>query len=215
MYSTTPSKELSRWAASAPTETASGRSASVPLPERTATAQAMRRPPALMKAPSGADLPFEEVAAPDEARDEAARRALVKVALRADLAHLAMRHDDEAIRHAQRLVLVMRHHHRGEAELLLQLADLDAHLLAQLGVEIRQGLVEQEHVGAEGERAGERDPLLLAARELARQALAEAFEPHEAQRLGDRARAFLRRPSCASRARRRRSRSTVRCGKSA
>ena len=68
-------------------------------------------------------------------------------------------------------------------ELLLQLADLDAHFVPQLGVEIGQRLVEQQDVGLDHERARERHALLLAARQLARQALGKAFEPHEAQHL--------------------------------
>ena len=78
-------------------------------------------------------------------------------------ANLALRHDDQAVRDGQRLLLVVRHHHGGEAELALQLADLDAHFLLQLGIEVRQRLVEQQHIGPDGERAGQRHALLLAA----------------------------------------------------
>ena len=45
----------------------------------------------------------------------------------------------------------------------LDLAQLDLHLLAQLGVEIGQRLVEQQHVRPDHERAGQRHALLLAA----------------------------------------------------
>jgi hypothetical protein len=57
----------------------------------------------------------------------------------------------------------VRDHHRGQSELLLQLADLDANLVPQLGVEIGERLVEQQDVGLDDERPGERDALLLAA----------------------------------------------------
>ena len=59
---------------------------------------------------------------------------------------------------------------------LLQLADLDPHLLAQLGVEVGERLVEQQHVGPDDERARQRHALLLAARELARQASRQSPE---------------------------------------
>ena len=71
------------------------------------------------------------------------------------------------------------------SELALQLADFDAHLLAQLGVEIGQRLVEQQHVGPKNQRTGQRHALLLAAGQLSRQPVAEMIEPHQPQRLGD------------------------------
>ena len=57
---------------------------------------------------------------------------------------------------------------------LLQVLELDLHLVAQLGVERRHRLVEQQHLGLEHERARERHALLLAARELGDAARAEA-----------------------------------------
>jgi hypothetical protein len=41
-----------------------------------------------------------------------------------------------------------------------------AHLDADLGVQVRERLVQQENVGVEDQRSRERHPLLLAAREL-------------------------------------------------
>ena len=65
---------------------------------------------------------------------------------------------------------------------MLQLANLDADFLAQLRVQIRQWLVEQERIGLDHERSGQRHPLLLAARELARQPTAELAETHQPER---------------------------------
>ena len=70
----------------------------------------------------------------------------------------------------------------------LQLADLDPHLLAQLGVEIGQRLVEQQHVRPDRKRARERDTLLLAAGKLARQSTGKRLEPYQTQSF---ARAYL------------------------
>ena len=67
---------------------------------------------------------------------------------------------------------------RSDAERLLELPDLGPHLHADLGVEVRQRLVEEEDVGVEHERSGEGDPLLLAAGELARVARLEPREVH-------------------------------------
>ena len=71
------------------------------------------------------------------------------------------------------------------AELALQFADFNADVLAQLGVEIGQGLIEQQHIGPEHQRTGQRHALLLAAGQLSRQPVAEMIEPHQAQGLRD------------------------------
>ena len=61
-------------------------------------------------------------------------------------------------------------------EVVLERLQLELHLLAELQVEGAERLVEQQHLRLVDERAGERDPLLLAARELARLALLDAGE---------------------------------------
>src|SRR5438445_3355563 len=66
---------------------------------------------------------------------------------------------------------------RGDAEVLLELAQVEAHPLAEHGVEIRQWLVEKEHGGLDHERAGEGDPLTLPTAELTRQARLHARKP--------------------------------------
>ena len=63
--------------------------------------------------------------------------------------------------------------------------DLGAHLDAQLGVEVRQRLIEQQHLGLDDQRARDGDPLQLAAGELVRPALLVAVEMDELQRPGD------------------------------
>ena len=90
---------------------------------------------------------MEEIRAADKTRDKGVGGVLVQVALRAHLLHLTVGHDDQSVGHGQRLLLVVRDHHGGEPQLLLQLTDLDAHFMAQLGVEIGQRLVEQQNVG--------------------------------------------------------------------
>ena len=81
-------------------------------------------------------------------------------------------HDAVGQRH--RLDLVVGDVDHGLAELLVQTLDLAAHLVAQLGVEVGERLVEQEQAGVAHDRAADRDALALAARELARQALEQA-----------------------------------------
>ena len=140
----------------------------------------------------------KEIGAADEARDEGVGRRSYRSRCEPTCCTPPFGHDDEPVGHRQRLLLVVRDHHRGQPQLLLQLADLDAHFLPQLGVEIGQRLVEQQDVGLDHERAGERHALLLPARQFARQALRETLEPDEAQRLREPAGDLRRRAPCAS-----------------
>jgi len=61
----------------------------------------------------------------------------------------------------------MRHVNHGDAKPLLKGANFATQILAQLGVEIGQRLVEQAHRRFGDQGASKRHPLLLAARQLA------------------------------------------------
>ena len=132
---------------------------------------------------AAAAIAEQEVGGAEEGRDEARARPRVEIVGRADFEQAALVHDADAIRHRESLVLVMRDEDGRDAELLLDLADGAAQLLADLGVERAERLVEQEHFGPVRECAGDRDALLLAARELGRQALVHALERDELQEL--------------------------------
>ncbi len=79
------------------------------------------------------------------------------------LLDLAARHDGDPVRDRERLVLVVGHEHGRDADALLDLPDVLAHAHAQLRVEVRERLVEEQQLRLEHERSGERDALLLAA----------------------------------------------------
>ena len=81
-----------------------------------------------------------------------------------------MVHHGDAVGQDQRLFLVVGDEDRGQAELALQATDLELHGLAQLAVERTERLVEQQQPRVEDDGTGQRDALLLAAGELARQA---------------------------------------------
>ena len=126
----------------------------------------------------------------DEAGDEQALRPQVEVVRGADLLDPAGAHADDAVGHGGGLDLVVGDEDRGHPEPLLQRLDLGAHGQPERRVEVRQRLVEQQELRLLDQRAGERHPLLLAARELARppvQQLADMHEvgrrPHPADRL--------------------------------
>ena len=125
----------------------------------------------------------QEVGGAEESRDEARARPRVQLVGAADFEQAALVHDADAVGHREGLVLVVRDEDGRDAELLLDLADRAPQFLADLGVERAERLVEQQHLGPVGERARDRDALLLAARELGRQALVHALERDELQQL--------------------------------
>ena len=71
------------------------------------------------------------------------------------------------------------------AEAALQLDQLELGVGAQLLVERRHRLVEQQHARALDQRAPQRDTLALAAGQLVRLARAELFHPDQSQHVGD------------------------------
>src|SRR5262249_55638535 len=68
-------------------------------------------------------------------------------------------------------------------ELSLEPLDLDLHVQPESLVERAERLVEQQHGGLDGERAGHGDALLLASGELAREAITELAETHHLEEL--------------------------------
>ena len=120
------------------------------------------------------DRALELIDRADEVGDEARLREFVDFGRRADLADDALVHDRDAGGERHRLFLVVGHDDEGDADLLLDVHDLELRLLAQLLVERAERLVEQQQLRLLGERAGERHALALAARELMRLALARA-----------------------------------------
>ena len=79
----------------------------------------------------------------------------------------------------------MRHVDGGDAQLLLELADLGADLDADLRVEIGQRLVQQQDVGVQNQRPRQGHALLLPSRELPGVAVLEAHQVHLAEPLGE------------------------------
>src|SRR5438445_7698518 len=89
------------------------------------------------------------------------------------------------VRDGERLLLVVRDVERGDAELELDAANLLAQLDADLRVERRERLVEEEYARLDRERARQRDALLHAAGELVRVAVACVAEADELQEIPD------------------------------
>ena len=141
---------------------------------------------------------------PDEPSDEVVRRVRDDLVGRADLLDATGPHDDELIADRSRLGVVVRDVDRGHADPVQQLLEVDRQPFAERAVERAERLVEHEEARLRSERAGERDPLLLAARERGHRAAVEPVEVDEGEHLLDAAPALL--PSiglaCAGRTRR-------------
>ena len=138
---------------------------------------------------------------PDEPGDEHVGRVVVDLLRRAELLQPARRHHRDPVAERHRLDLVVRDVDRRDAEPLVQPLQLGAHLHPELRVEVRQRLVQQEHLRLAHERPAHRHALPLPAGQLPGAPPQQLFQPeHLCHRVRPAARA---RPSgsCAGAAR--------------
>jgi len=125
----------------------------------------------------------ENVGAADEVRDECGPRSCVQLPRRVELLDASFAEHCDAVRHAERLALVMRDEHECDSEALLQALELGLHFLAQLQVERAERLVEQQHARLVDQGPRQCHPLLLSAGKLVRSAIAEFAEADEVEHL--------------------------------
>src|SRR5207342_3701898 len=90
----------------------------------------------------------------------------------------------QPVAHRERLLLVVRDVDERQADLPLDLLQLDLHRLPELEVEGAERLVQQEDLGTVDQRARQGHALALPARELARLALSEGRQLHHRERVG-------------------------------
>src|SRR4051812_40519854 len=133
----------------------------------------------------------------EEAADEIAGGAGGDLGRRRELLHLAVVEERNAIGEREGFLVIVGDEDLSEAKLVVDLAQGDAKLAPDLGVERAERLVEQQDARVAGKRTGERDALPLSARQLIWIALAEAGQLDEAEQLldpvaGRRARRALR-----------------------
>ena len=138
-------------------------------------------------APAPRDLPLDEVhlRRAEERGDELRPRVLVDLERGALLLHEAAVQDPERVGERHRLDLIVRDVERGRAQAIVQPADVDPHLGAERGVEVRERLVEEEDRGTPHDRAPHRDALALPPGELLREALEEGVEAEHRARFAD------------------------------
>src|SRR5437660_5069184 len=106
----------------------------------------------------------------EKARDEFVRRMLIDFGRSAHLPQPAVIDHRDAIAHPHGLDLIVRHIDGGGAHGPLELLELAAGARAQLRVEVREWLIQQEYRWVADQRPRERDTLTLAAGKLARTA---------------------------------------------
>ncbi len=111
-------------------------------------------------------------------------RPFVDFHRRADLLDIAGVHQDQTVRHGERLDLIVGHIDRRGAEPALQRLDLEPHLHPELGVEVRQRLVEQKDARIAHNGPAHGDALALTAREILGRAVEIIAEPQQLGRLG-------------------------------
>ena len=82
------------------------------------------------------------------------------------------------VAHHQRFVLVVSDKNAGDAQRALNFFDAQLQAFAQLGINSRKRLVQQQHLGPHDQAARKGHPLLLPARKLARQRILFAAKLH-------------------------------------
>ncbi len=112
---------------------------------------------------------------------------------------LGLVHDHDFVGDLERLFLVVGDEKRRELNLLVKTPEPASQFFADLGVECAEGLVEEQHLGLDRERAREGDALTLAAGELTGETGVEALELHEFQQPMHAVRDVTRRRAIAAR----------------
>jgi hypothetical protein len=112
-------------------------------------------------------------------------RVFVDLVRGAGLLDAALVHDHDAVGDLERLFDVVRDEDGGDVDLVVQPPQPLPQLLAHLGVQRPEGLVQQQHLGLDREGAREGHALALAARELRGIAVPQRVELHQAQQVVD------------------------------
>src|SRR5207245_8863183 len=106
-------------------------------------------------------------------------RVVVHLLWRADLADEALVQHNDAVAHGHGFDLVVRHVNRGCADALVELLEVLARRGAELGIEVRERLVQQEDGRLAHNGPGERHALALASGKLPRFAVQQAADPKQ------------------------------------
>ena len=128
-------------------------------------------------------LAADDVVVAHEPGDELCRRLRGDRQRIGDLLDARFVHDHDAVGHRERLFLVVRHVDEHQAQLALEVAQLDAHPQLEQAVEVAERLVEEERLWLRDEDPRERDALLLPAGERPGLAVGERRQADHLERL--------------------------------
>ncbi len=117
----------------------------------------------------------------EEVVDEVVGRVLVDLARRADLFDHTLVHHHDAISHFHGLFLIVSHEHRGQVDVLVQARQPATQLLADLGVQRAERLVQQQHFWLDRQGAGQGNALALSTRQLLRITVGQPVQLHHVQ----------------------------------
>lgn len=81
-------------------------------------------------------MPGDEIGATEKPRDGLSVRPLVKITRRAGLVQRAIKNQRDLVGQDDRFLLIVRHHHRRDAQLALQAINQVAHLDPQVGIQV-------------------------------------------------------------------------------
>ena len=126
---------------------------------------------------------IDKIRASDEPSDKSRLRSAIKRIRRIDLLQVALVHDGDSIRGHHRLGLIMGHVHHGDLELVVQPADFEAHLLAQVRIEVGERFVQQQHGGLDHNGPRQGHALLLPATQFSRITVAQIAHLHHLEDL--------------------------------
>ncbi len=125
----------------------------------------------------------QDIELADETGDLQSLGLFIQFKRRAGLGDSSFAHHRHLVSQREGLILIMGDDEKGEAQLLLEIFQLDLHLLAQALVERPQGLIQQEQPRFAGEGTGKGHALALATGELVWPAPAKPFQMHEGKKL--------------------------------
>ena len=131
--------------------------------------------------------PGKEVGLSHKISDIPAFRCVIQFPWRANLHDPAALHHANAVRHRQRLFLIVGDQNKGDAQLTLQGQQFDLHVTAQLFVQRRHRFIQQQQLGLVDDGARQGHALLLAARHFIGAARAITGQAHGFQRPVNRA----------------------------
>src|SRR5690606_32287840 len=128
---------------------------------------------------------MEQIHVAQELIDEGRGGMVVDLFRAADLLNVATVHDHHSVGDLKGLFLIVGDEHTGDVDLVVQPPQPTSQLLAHLGVEGAEGLVEQQHLGLHGQRPRQGHALSLASGKLRRIAVGQPLQLDQLQQLID------------------------------